>query len=696
MKAATGGKALRRKWIRTLVMEAAVFSLPFLGSVSALAQGGPATEQATTATGATQAAPAAPGPGEDVPIALHLENADLLQVIGIIASELKINYVVDPDVKGTVIINTLGQLRRSDLFPLLQTILRLNGAGIFQEGDLYRIVSLQKIQRMSLEPLLNPDPASLPEDDRIVMNILALQYVAAAEMTKILTPFLSEGGHLYSHEPGNILILTDGSRSARRLLELAAMFDTEVFANQRIRLYPVKNSRAVQLADELREIFAAYGLSESVSAIRFLPMERINSILVVTANASVYAEVEKWLQRLDQPMQEAGIRTFIYKVENGKAGDLASLLAQLLGLSLSQAVVPLGQGGAGFPTLQPAPGTPSPLAARASFPSTGGGEPSHIRIVPDPINNFLVIQATAQEYEQIRQTLRELDVVPRQVMIEARVYEVDLTGALSAGVSAFLQQRSDAERKPLAQQLLPALVGGSVGTLVGKTRELMFFLQAAEQRTQARVISAPSILASDNMPANLVVGTQIPVLTSQAIVGGAQVGGTNLFTNTVQNVDTGVLLSITPRINSSGLVNLQIQQEVSAPLPPAAGGIQSPSIQKRSVSTQLVVQDGETIALGGIIQETRTVSKNRIPLLGDIPYLGALFGNTSLSNQRTELIILLTPTVIRDTSEAQSATAELRNKLQGLRKLMEEEMEKENKGDEEKETKPEENHTDTQ
>ena len=171
----------------------------------------------------------------------------------------------------------------------------------------------------------------------------------------------------------------------------------------------------------------------------------------------------------------------------------------------------------------------------------------------------------------------------------------------------------------------------------------------------------------------------MPILPSQALVGGAQQDNNSLFTNTIQNRDTGVLLSITPRVNSSGLVNLQIQQEVSVPLPTTPGvGIQSPSIQKRSISTQVVVQDGETIALGGIIQESRTLSKNRIPLLGDIPYVGVLFGNTSLSSQRTELIVLLTPTVIRDSFEAQRATNEFRDKLKDLKKLLQQEETKKN------------------
>ena len=654
---------------------------------------------------AAQQAPAAPAQQADqaVPIALHLENADLLQVIGIIAGELQMNYVVDPRVQGTVIINTLGQLQRSDLFPLLQMILRINGATAVQTGNFYRIVPLQEVQRLPIEPELNPQAASLSDDDRMVMNIIPLKYVSAPDMTRILTPFVSEGGHLVSHDAGNVLMITDTSRSMKRLLEIVAMFDTEVFTNQRARLYPIKNSQAGRIALELQEVFSAYALSAESSAIRFVPMDRINSVLVVTGNPGVYPEVERWLERLDQAVPEAGVRTFIYRVENGKAENLASVLTQLL----FGAPPPLTQspGAAGQPAgaisgaqvggamISGAPaGAPAAVPAAASLVpgamtrqgQTAQADPlAHLRIVPDIINNLLVIRATAQEYERIRQMLQELDIVPRQVMIEAKVYEVDLTGDLSAGVTAFLQRRTTNGLNSRGTGGFGAVSGGapaltaSMGTLVGRMRELLIFLNAAESRSDARVISAPSILATDNLPASISVGAEIPILSSQVFGLGAQTAGNPVFTNSIQNRETGVLLTIVPRVNSSGLVTLQISQEVSAPLAPAAGAIQSPSISKRSISTQAVVQDGETIALGGIIQENRTYSRNRIPLLGDIPYVGALFGNTSLSTQRTELILLLTPTVIQDTSEARIATAEFRGKLRELSKILAEEEERE-------------------
>ena len=633
--------------------------------------------QPPAAPPAAQAAVQANEAEAAIPIALHFENADLLRVIGIIASELRMNYVVDPLVKGSVNINTLGDVRRSDLFPLLQMILRINGATAVQTGNFYRIVPLQNLQRMPISP--EAAGSQLSSDDRVVMNIIPLKYVAATDMTKILTPFLSEGGHLFSHDGGNILIVTDSSRSMSRLIELIGQFDTEVFTDQRARLYPIKHSQADKLAAELKEVFSAYGLSGGTSAVRFVPIDRVNAILAVTANASAYTEIEKWLEKLDQPTAQAGVRTFIYKVENGRAEDIASVLSSLLlGTSLAQS----GPGQPPFGGASGASGTAAVTLSPAAMTGSGAGprDQTHIRIVPDTINNQLLIQATAQEYEEIRRTLRDLDIVPRQVMIEAKVYEVALTGDLSAGVTAFLQKQGATPNVPGGERKVQgsfanSALNATVGTLVGRTRELLFFLNAAESRSQARIISAPSILASDNIMASINVGTEVPTLTSQALAGGAQSGGSSLFTNTIQSRDTGVLLSITPRINSSGLVNLRIQQEVSAPLAPSAGGIQSPSIQKRSISTQVVVGDGETIALGGIIQEDRGITKTRVPLLGDIPYLGALFGNTAISSHRTELIVLLTPTVIRDANEAGRATAEFRGKLKDLERLLREEQE---------------------
>ncbi len=349
--------------------------------------------------------------------------------------------------------------------------------------------------------------------------------------------------------------------------------------------------------------------------------------------------------------------------------------------------------------------------------STGQG-PTYYgpRIIANPFNNTLMIQATPQDYVGVTKLLRDLDVPPRQVLIEARIYEVDLSGQFASGVSAYLQKLgagnvassttavvggtggstintasnpfsastvtgattgtttpTNTSVASIPHQLLGSLVGNSTtltaGTLVGMSRELLAAVNLQEQHQKAKVISAPSIIATDSIPASINVGESVPTLTAQAVTG-AQSAGSSLFANSISNVSTGVTLSILARVNSSGIVTLIINQQVSSPIPPAAGSIQSPSFDNRTVQTQVTVQDGDTIAIGGIIDESTTYSDSGIPVLSHIPYLGALFGSRSYTKQRTELVIFLEPRVIYDTNQIVDATDELKQEFHDLKKTL--------------------------
>jgi general secretion pathway protein D len=201
-------------------------------------------------------------------------------------------------------------------------------------------------------------------------------------------------------------------------------------------------------------------------------------------------------------------------------------------------------------------------------------------------------------------------------------------------------------------------------------RELEILLNLSSTHGRSKIISAPSVIATDNIAATLTVGQSVPTLSSQALAGGAQSGGSSLFTNTISNVQTGVSLNILARVNASGIITMQIEQEVSSPVPPAAGGIQSPTIDRRNVSTQITVNDGDPIAIAGIIQETEIYGASRVPVLGNIPVLGALFGSTSISHAKSELVIILKPRVIYDENEIVTASEELTSRLKGVRRLM--------------------------
>jgi general secretion pathway protein D len=293
-------------------------------------------------------------------------------------------------------------------------------------------------------------------------------------------------------------------------------------------------------------------------------------------------------------------------------------------------------------------------------------------VIPNPFDNTLLIRGTAQDWEQIKDLLRQIDIPPRQVLIDAKIYEVDLTGALAGGLQSYLDEKGTGP----VSRILNATggsggLGVSVGTLVQRSHELLGVLSASEATSQSRLISSPSIIATDSIAATMNVGQNVPVLTSQA-VGGVLSSGTSQFTNTVSYVNSGVTLSITARVNSSGVVTMIIGQSVSSPVAPSAGSIQSDSFQQRFFDTQVTVQDGDTIAIGGFIQDSYGQSSAGIPLLHRIPLLGAAFGAKSVSKARTELVVFLTPRVIYDTNQVADATDEIKSSLTHLQKAMQE------------------------
>ena len=599
------------------------------------------------------------GQAEGVVSLTSFRDARLFDLLEILARRLEINYVIDPAVRdGTVTVNTYGQLDESDLLPLLETILKMNGAAAVRVGNVYRIMPLDEIPSVPVSPIA--EGAELPEDERLVLNVIRLQHVAATEIAEILEPFLGPGARYSVLESANAFLVLDSGRNMRRTMELIDMFDAAELAGQRMRIFDIENSLPSTLAAEIREVFQTLSPSGREHEVRFLPLSRIGALLAVSASEEAIAEAEEWVRTLDRASTSGGRRNFVYRAQYGEAVNLAATISQLY------APVPTGSaelldGGAGEGLGRNSFRDPAPV---------GGTAPPGIRIVPDPVNNLVLVQATQQEWEAIRGTLLDLDAPPRQVLIDAKIYEVSLTGALSSGVSAYLRNRSEPRpnTKLTGRFDVSGVTNLSIGMLVGSTRELALFLQGSETEGRTRVISAPTLIATDNIPAEIVVGQTVPTLSSQAVAGGAFSEGSSLFTNTISNVQTGVRLSVTARVNASGIVTLQILQEVSTPTG-ITGPIQSPTIDRRNVSTQVTVNDGDTVAIGGIIQETSTFDTERVPLLGRIPVLGRAFGGTRQSTAKTELIVLLEPHVIYDQNQISSATQELLGRMRSLRRF---------------------------
>ena len=594
----------------------------------------------------------------------NFRDASLFDVLELLARRLQINYIIDPAVRdGTVTVNTYGQIDESELFSLVETILRMNGAAAVQVGDIYRIVPLEQIPGMPVAPL--PEGAEIPEDERLVLNAVRLRHASAAEVAEILEPFLGPGARYSVIAASNTLLVLDSGRNMRRAMDLVEMFDAPELAGRRMQVFDIENSLATTLAAEIREVFQTLS-SAAEPEVRFLPLSRIGALLAIGASDQALAEAGEWIRKLDRPTSTGGRRNFVYRAQYGEAANLAATISQLYSPVQVTGTETLDGSSDGFPI-------ESVEGSTAQF--LRGVEPS-IRIVPDPINNLVLVQATQQEWDAIRGTLLDLDTPPRQVLIDARIYEVSLTGALSSGVSAYLRNRSPRQAigKLTGRFDASGFTNLSIGMVVGTTRELALFLEGSESEGRTRVISAPSLIATDNIPAEIVVGQTVPTLSSQAVAGGAFSQGSSLFTNTISNVQTGVRLSVTARVNASGIVTLQIAQEVSTPTG-ITGPIQSPTIDRRNVSTQVTVNDGDTVAIGGIIRETSTFNSARVPVLGRIPVLGRAFGGTQESTSKTELIVLLEPHVIYDQNQITSATEELRGRMRSLRRLARSESE---------------------
>jgi general secretion pathway protein D len=722
------------------------------------AQTPPATPPATPAAAApapqTQTPPPAPAPAPQTTAAAQPPLANeqafmfpspgvgLSEMVEILAKRLKISYILDPRVKGSVIISTYGEVRPTDLMQLLQTILRINGASMVQVGDLYRIVPANAVSPLPLAPQVNVDPRTLPDDERMVLNLIFLKYATASEIESLIVPFLGEGAGHSTYAAANLLILQDNSRNMKRTMELIGLFDSDTFAGQRVRLFDVKNSRPSDLAKELESVFKAYALSEKAAPVRFIPVDRIGTLIAVAPNPGIFVEVNNWIGKLDIPPKPTAseFHPFVYRLRYGRAetvamaimalytGNIGALIAlsQQMNSSMMQRGMGYnspggytggGYGGGGYAGggfggggyglgqyngFNPYGGGANPMANMGSIFSsptasvtgaqpgtpgatgpgltgqflgspTGGGQTtgSIPHVVPNPFDNTLLVQGTTEQIEQIKDLLQQLDVAPRQVLIDAKIYEVDLDNEFSAGMNALLDKKdASGTSRTLTATSGAAGLNLSWGALVLRAHELLTTLQASENRGRSRVISAPSIIATDSIPATMNVGDQIPVITSQALVGGVTSNGTSPFANTVSSQSSGVTLSITAHVNSSGIVTMEIDQSVQAPeQAPAGSAIQSPSFSNRSIATQITVSDGDTIAIGGAITETHTESTGGVPVLNRIPGLGFLFGTKNYSTKRTELIIFLTPRVIYDSNQLTEATDEIRTNLKRIQKL---------------------------
>ena len=612
-------------------------------------------------------------------ITLNFQGTDINEFVKVILSDLlQRSFVIDPEVRGSVTMATAQPLRRADLFPLLEEILAINKAAIIEADGIYRILPRPKAARGNLSPLT----ADIELEGGYSVRVIPLQYIAAPELGKILEPFVAEGGELRIDKPRNMVIIGGTPRELARLQDTIDIFDVDWLRGMSVGLYPLDHVGPATLKRELDEILGGMeggGPDELLGGlVRTVALERLNSILLISATPAALGRTETWLYRLDRPGERAGQNLYVYEVQNAKAVEIAKILSEVFSGK--------GQTEAAPPSL--APGTTpveitavtetaidedAPLPVEAVAPGAGGRElavpaAGSVEIIADDTRNALVILATAQDYRMIAAAIRKLDVVPLQVLIEASILEVTLAGDLDYGIEWFFSNQIGRSRGgqgalDLGGAGVSALAPGFAYTIVNSAANVKVALNALESESEVNVLSAPSLMVLDNQTARINVGDEIPVPSRQStsnITPGAPT------VNEIRFRNTGITLEVTPRVNNSGLVTMEIRQEVSNAIRTTSSTINAPTIQKRQIKSTVAINSGQTIVLGGLIRNSETENASGVPVLQQIPALGKLFGNTSAKNRRTELVVLLTPRVVRNQDDAQKITDEFRKKLYSL------------------------------
>ncbi|HEY4042323.1 MAG TPA: secretin N-terminal domain-containing protein, partial [Rhodopila sp.] len=562
-------------------------------------------------------------------------------------------------------------------------------------------------------------------------TVVPLRYASAKDLAKILEPYVGQGGKIAADPADNAMLVSGDAAVRQTLVGLIQAFDIDILSGRSYALFPAGDSDPAKLAGELEKVLQAQGEGALAGIVQVLPMERVNAVLVVSAQPRYLDAAERFFH-LAERVEDATARTWhVYYVQNGQSADLEALLQRAFTPNNVSATPPApgttapgatpsalgfgnapgaGQGvggaaggisstgttgtgtsglggggggglggGGGGGGLGSALAAGAPPAAAAGTPATeplsaetGGGAATNVnrlRIIANRTNNALLVFATPDEYSVIEGMLHKIDIIPLQVLIEATIAEVDLNDQLQYGTQFFLKMDH------VAETLGPSSINSTLGPYPAisalsfpssssyfiLSKGPQFALSILGEVTKVKILSAPEIMVLDNEPARLQVGQQVPVLTGQAtstLAAGAPT------VNSIDYHETGVIMQVTPRVNTGGLVSLDIGQEVSSVASPAANTVTgSPTFSDQVFRTRVAVQDGQTVGMAGLITDNLSQGNTGLPILKDIPLFGTLFSTQSKSRMRSELLVMITPHVVRDQRDARALTEDLRSQL---------------------------------
>ena len=673
----------------------------------------PHVEAVPTLPPAPRTAPEVPAEQRGRFVVLNFDNADIETVIQAASEIIGFNYVLAPDVRGKVTVQTSGRIAQEDVFGVLLAILEVYGFTAVKAGNLYKIVRIEGARERAVPTIVGqkPDPTRIA--DEIITQIVPLRYSSVADVSTLLGTLKSTRGTLIAHRETNVLIITDTASNMRRLLDIIRLVDVQV-GQEELQIIPIRFADAADLANILNQLFAsgrvgtvAPGVPPTAPGTLAPPTapptpgapaspagerrpliiaERRSNSLIIHAKRHELETVKRLIAQLDINIY-GGRRVFIYYGENAKAKDLASVLNQIYSREA---------GPASTPTAPPAPGArppgyvpppPPPPTAPGAPPAIGapgigeaGVTEGQVKFIADEVTNSVIVTTYPRLWQEIESTIKQLDKMPRQVLIEVLVAEITLTDDLSLGIDwavragKFAVGATPTTAGGLLTTPSPILPpAGAFGPLSAgltaftfETGRFFALLNTLASENRVNIVSNPHVLTSENKKAVINVSTSVPVVTGQTtgqVAAATTTASTTTTTaglnQTVEYRDAGVILTVTPRIGERGTVALDIKQEVNevgAPTPPT----NSPSFTKREAETSVVLVNNQTLVLGGLIQDKLTITDRGIPFLKDIPILRYLFGFKERKIEKTELLLLITPRVLGTALDAARITDQMR------------------------------------
>ncbi len=668
------------------------------------------------AAAASDSKPAPAGSGE---ITFNFENLPIQAVVqNILGGLLNENYTVSPTVTGNVTFSSSKPVSIDQAMPILEMLLAWTNNALVKKQGRYEVVPIKDAIAGSLSPHLY----SVKAVPGYQVRVFPLKYISPSEMQKLLKPYAKPDAIVSADNSRGMIILAGTAFELQSYEHTINVFDVDWLKGMSVGVIGLRNMEVGKLMPELDKMFGEKADTPLAGMFRFIPMEATNSVVVITPQPDYLKRAQEWIYRLDLGVGENGTQLYVYDVKNVKAVELSDHLNAIFtgrsggttrsnsgntapGLRGSTIGGSLGSGiGSGAMSInnQQRTATPNLTTTGTGAPLAGGNKETDIRITPIEENNQLLVMATPGEYDSILAAIHRLDVPPLQVQIEAKVLEVTLGGDLNYGVQWWLSGLKN-------KQGLNSYTGSNFGTkgdpqgnfagnpndrhqfMLGGgnsaqatsgpgifysflNKDFQVAINALQQNTTTKTLSAPSMVVLNNQQASITVGTQVPIVTT-SLYGLGNTGntglagvGTNTGIGSTSYVSTGSTLQITPRVNPGGLVYMDVAQELTVPGSTTANQ-PNPAISQRSLQTQIAVQSGQTVLLGGLIGENNSNGNTGVPLLSSIPWVGNLFKSTTNHRDRTEIIVLITPTVIYNSEDARTVTQEYQDKFESLAPL---------------------------